>query len=162
MATKTAASKSAKVKAIPDGYHSVTPYLIIDGAARALDFYKRAFDAKELMRMPAPNDRIGHAEIRIGNSVIMLADEHPEMDARSPGHYGGSPVTLMVYVEDVDRQFKQAVAAGATEVRPVADQFYGDRTGTIADPFGYTWTIATKREEVSPQEMQKRFTAAFK
>jgi PhnB protein len=162
MATKTAASKSAKVKAIPEGYHSVTPYLIIDGAARALDFYKQAFDAKELMRMPAPNDRIGHAEIRIGNSVIMLADEHPEMDARSPGHYGGSPVTLMVYVEDVDRQFKQAVAAGATEVRPVADQFYGDRSGTLKDPFGHSWHLSTHKEDVSPEEMTRRMAALKK
>jgi PhnB protein len=162
MATKTAASKSAKVKAIPEGYHSVTPYLIIDGAARALDFYKQAFDAKELMRMPAPNDRIGHAEFRIGNSVIMLADEHPEMDARSPGHYGGSPVTLMVYVEDVDRQFKQAVAAGATEVRPVADQFYGDRSGTLKDPFGHSWHLSTHKEDVSPEEMTRRMAALKK
>jgi PhnB protein len=162
MATKTAASKSAKVKAIPEGYHSVTPYLIIDGAARALDFYKQAFDAKELMRMPAPNDRIGHAEIRIGNTVIMLADEHPEMDARSPGHYGGSPVTLMVYVEDVDRQFKQAVAAGATEVRPVADQFYGDRSGTLKDPFGHSWHLSTHKEDVSPEEMTRRMAALKK
>ena len=107
MPTKTATTKSTKVKPIPDGYHSVTPYLIIDGAARALDFYKRAFDAKELMRIPSPGDKIGHAEIKIGDSVIMLADEHPEMDARSPTHFGGSPVSIMVYVEDVDKQFKR-------------------------------------------------------
>jgi PhnB protein len=162
MATKTAASKSAKVKAIPDGYHSVTPYLIIDGAARALDFYKRAFDAKELMRVPAPDDRIGHAEIKIGNSVIMLADEHPEMDARSPGHYGGSPVSLMVYLDDVDKQFKQALAAGATEVRPVADQFYGDRSGTLKDPFGHNWHLSTHKEDVSPQELNRRMAALKK
>jgi PhnB protein len=112
---ETATSKTAKVKPIPDGYHSATPYLIIDGAARAIDYYKRAFDAKELMRIPAPNDRIGHAEIKIGDSVIMLADEHPEMDARSPTHYGGSPISIMIYLEDVDKQFKQALAAGGTE-----------------------------------------------
>lgn len=159
MATKTATSKSAKVKAIPDGYHSATPYLIIDGAARALDFYKRAFDAKELMRIPAPNDRIGHAEIRIGNSVIMLADEHPEMDARSPAHYGGSPVSILLYLEDVDKQFQQAIAAGATEIRPVADQFYGDRSGTLTDPFGHWWTVATHIEDVSEEEMQRRMQA---
>jgi len=110
MATKTATSKSTKVKAIPDGYHSVTPYLIIDGAARAIDFYKRAFDAKELMRIPSPGDKIGHAEIKIGDSVIMLADEHPEMDARSPTHFGGSPISIMIYLEDVDKQFKRMAA----------------------------------------------------
>ena len=162
MATKTATSKPSKVKAIPDGYHSVTPYLIIAGAARALDFYKRAFDAKELMRIPAPNDRIGHAEIRIGNSVIMLADEHPEIEARSPAHYGGSPVSIMVYLEDVDRQFKQAIEAGATEVRPVADQFYGDRSGTLKDPFGHSWHLSTHKEDVSMEEMTRRMAAMQK
>jgi PhnB protein len=162
MATKTVASKSAKAKAIPDGYHSVTPYLIIDGAARALDFYKRAFDAKELMRIPAPNDKIGHAEIRIGDSVIMLADEHPEMDARSPSHFGGSPVSIMVYLEDVDKQFKQAIAAGATETRPVADQFYGDRSGTLKDPFGHNWHLSTHKEDVSMEEMNRRMAALKK
>jgi PhnB protein len=162
MATKTATSKSSKVKAIPDGYHSVTPYLIIDGAARALDFYKRAFDAKELMRIPAPNDRIGHAEIRIGDSVIMLADEHPEIEARSPAHYGGSSVSIMVYLEDVDRQFKQAIEAGATEVRPVADQFYGDRSGTLKDPFGHSWHLSTHKEDVSMEEMNRRMAAMQK
>ncbi|HET9469988.1 MAG TPA: VOC family protein, partial [Usitatibacter sp.] len=110
MATKTASSspgtKSAKVKPIPTGYHAITPYLIIDGAARAIEFYRRAFDAKEMLRIPAPNDRIGHAEIKVGDSVIMLADEHPEMDARAPGHFGGSPVSLLLYVTDVDKQFK--------------------------------------------------------
>jgi PhnB protein len=162
MATKTAAAKSGKVKAIPDGYHSVTPYLVIDGASRALDFYKRAFDAKEIMRMPAPNDRVGHAEIKIGNSVVMLADEHPEMDARGPGHYGGSPVTLMVYVPDVDKQFKQALEAGATEIRPVADQFYGDRSGTLKDPFGHSWHLSTHKEDVSMEEMTRRMAAMKK
>jgi PhnB protein len=162
MATKTATSKPSKVKAIPDGYHSVTPYLIIAGAARALDFYKRAFDAKELMRIPAPNDRIGHAEIRIGNSVIMMADEHPEIEARSPAHYGGSPVSIMVYLEDVDRQFKQAIEAGATEVRPVADQFYGDRSGTLKDPFGHSWHLSTHKEDVSVEEMNRRMAAMQK
>ncbi len=167
-AAKTAASKKtmpsrnaapsspAKVKPIPDGYHSATPYLIIDGASRAIDFYKRAFGAKELMRMPAPGDRVGHAEIRIGNSVIMLADEHPEMDARSPSHYGGTPVSLLLYVPDVDKQFKQAIAAGGTEMRPVADQFYGDRAGTLRDPFGHTWHIHTHKEDLTPTEIAKR------
>ena len=162
MATKTATSKSTKVKAIPDGYHSVTPYLIIDGAARAIDFYKRAFDAKELLRIPSPGDKIGHAEIKIGDSVIMLADEHPEMDARSPTHFGGSPVSIMVYVEDVDRQFKQAIAAGATAVRPIADQFYGDRSGTLKDPFGHSWHLSTHKEDVSMEEMNRRMAAMKK
>ena len=162
MATKTAASKSTKVKPIPDGYHSVTPYLIIDGAARALDFYKRAFDAKELMRIPSPGDKIGHAEIKIGDSVIMLADEHPEMDARSPSHYGGSPVSIMIYLEDVDKQFKQALAAGATELRPLTDQFYGDRSGTLRDPFGHNWHLSTHKEDVSMEEMNRRMAAMKK
>jgi PhnB protein len=162
MATKTAATKPAKTKAIPDGYHSVTPYLIIDGAARALDFYKRAFDAKELMRVPSPGDKIGHAEIKIGDSVIMLADEHPEMDARSPAHYGGSPVSIMIYLADGDKQFKQALAAGATEVRPVADQFYGDRSGTLKDPFGHSWHLSTHKEDVSMEELHRRMAALKK
>ena len=167
MATKTAAaktttSKTAKVKPIPDGYHSATPYLIIDGAARAIDYYKRAFGAKELMRVPAPNDRIGHAEIKIGDSVIMLADEHPEMDARSPKHYGGSPISIMVYLEDVDKQFKQAIAAGGTAVRPVTDQFYGDRSGTLKDPFGHSWHLSTHKEDVSMEEMNRRMAAMKK
>ena len=162
MATKTATSKSTKVKAIPDGYHSVTPYLIIDGAARALDFYKRAFDAKELMRIPSPGDKIGHAEIKIGDSVIMLADEHPEMDARSPSHYGGSPVSIMIYLEDVDKQFKQAIAAGGIEVKPLTDQFYGDRSGTLKDPFGHSWHLSTHKEDVSMEEMNRRMAAMKK
>lgn len=150
------------VKAVPDGYHSVTPYLIVDGAARAIDFYTRAFGARELMRLPAPGDRVGHAEIKIGDSVIMLADEHPEMDARSPQHYGGSPVTLLLYVHDVDAQFKQALAAGATQVRPVADQFYGDRSGSLKDPFGHTWHLSTHKEDVSMEEMNRRMAAMQK
>jgi PhnB protein len=159
MATKTAATKTAKVKPIPTGYHAITPYLIVDGAARAIEFYRRALDAKELMRIPAPNDRIGHAEIKVGDSVIMLADEHPEMDARSPKHYGGSPVSLLLYVTDVDKQFKQALAAGATLVRPVSDQFYGDRSGTLKDPFGHTWHLSTHKEDVSPEELNRRMAA---
>lgn len=162
MATKTAAASKAKVKPIPDGYHAITPYLIIDGAARAIEFYHRAFDARELMRIPAPNDRIGHAEIKVGDSVIMMADEHPEMDARAPKHYGGSPVTLLLYVTDVDKQFKQALAAGATEVRPVADQFYGDRSGVLKDPFGHTWHLSTHKEDVSMEEMNRRMAAMKK
>ena len=124
------------VKPIPEGYHSVTPYLVLDDATRALEFYKKAFDAVEVLRMPAPGGRIGHAEIKIGDSHVMLSDEHPEMGARSAKAFGGSPVSLMVYVPDVDAQVAKAVAAGGKLVRPVANQFYGDRTGGVDDPFG--------------------------
>ena len=153
---------SNKVKAVPEGYHTITPYLIVDGAGRAIDFYKRAFGAKELMRVPAPGDRVGHAEIKIGDSVIMLADEHPEIQARGPQHYGGSPVSILLYVADVDALFKQAVAAGGTEVRPVADQFYGDRSGTLKDPFGHSWHLSTHKEDVSPEELNRRMAALAK
>lgn len=147
------------VKPIPEGYHSVTPYLIVNGAAKALDFYQRAFGAKEIMRMPGPGGKIMHAEIRIGNSVVMLADEHPEINARSPEAFGGSPVMIHLYVEDVDAMFNQALAAGAKVERPLADQFYGDRTGGVKDPFGYSWYIATHKEDVTPEEMKKRMAA---
>ena len=150
----------SKVKPIPEGYHTVTPYLIIKDAASAIEFYKRAFRATEMMRMTQPDGRVGHAEIKIGDSRIMLADEFPEIDARSPQSLGGSPVGLLLYVEDVDALTSQAIAAGATVVRPVKDQFYGDRSGTLADPFGHQWTIATHKEDVSPEEMQKRAAAA--
>ena len=143
-------------KAIPDGYHSVTPYLIVKGAARALEFYKKAFNAQELYRLDAPGGMIGHAEIQIGDSRVMLSDEFPEMGARSPETLGGSPIGLCIYVEDVDALFRQAVAAGGKEERPVKDQFYGDRSGTLRDPFGHQWTIATHREDVSPEEMARR------
>ncbi len=150
------------VKAVPDGYHSATPYLVVDGATRAIDFYKRAFGAKELMRIPAPGDRVGHAEIKIGDSVIMLADEHPDIHARGPQHYGGSPVSILLYVEDVDTLFKQAIAAGGTETRPVADQFYGDRSGSLKDPFGHSWHLSTHKEDVSPEELHRRMVARAK
>jgi PhnB protein len=143
-------------KAIPDGFHSVTPYLIIKGAAAAIDFYKRAFGATELMRMPSPDGRIGHAEIKIGDSAIMLADEHPQMGYRSPQTLGGSAVSMMVYVDRVDDVFKKAVEMGAKELQPVQDQFYGDRSGTLQDPFGHTWTVATHMEDIPPEEMRKR------
>jgi len=149
------------VKPIPDGYHSVTPYLIIHDATAALEFYKKALGAVELMRMPAPGGRIGHAEIKIGDSPVMLADENPEMNARSPRSIGGSPISLMVYVEDVDALVARAVAAGATLVRPVANQFYGDRTGGIDDPFGFHWYIATHVEDVPPDELAKRAAKAM-
>ncbi|MBL0313122.1 MAG: VOC family protein [Holophagaceae bacterium] len=147
------------VKPIPEGYHSVTPYLIVHGAANALDFYKRAFGAVELFRMEAPEGRIGHAEIRIGDSHIMLADEHPEMGAKSPETLGGSPVSLMLYVQDVDQVFAQAVEAGAGVERPLADQFYGDRTGGLKDPFGHVWFVATHIEDVPPEELDRRAKA---
>ena len=149
-----------KVSHIPDGYHSVTPYLVVDDGARALEFYKRAFGAVELFRMEAPGGKIGHAEIKIGDSHVMLADEHPEMGARSPQSYGGSPVSLMVYVEDVDAVVNRAVEAGAKLVRPVANQFYGDRTGGVTDPFGHSWYVATHVEDVPPEELQARAAAA--
>lgn len=144
------------VKKIPDGYHSVTPYLIVKGAADAIEFYKKAFGAEELMRLDAPGGTIGHAEIRVGDSPIMLADENPEWDARGPESFGGTPVSLMVYVEDVDRQYETAVAAGAKPLRPVEDQFYGDRMGTLMDPFGHVWSIGTHIEDLSPEELNER------
>ena len=150
------------VRPIPEGYHAVTPYLFIKGAAQALDFYKKAFGAKELMRMAQPDGRVGHAEIQIGDSHVMMADEFPEMGARSPKTIGGSAVMLHLYVEDVDAVFQQAVAAGATVERPVADQFYGDRAGGLEDPFGHRWYIATHKEDLSPEEIGKRAAAAHK
>jgi PhnB protein len=151
---------TSKPKPVPDGYHTATPYLIVNGAAQAIEFYKKAFGATELMRMAQPGGKIGHAEIKIGDSPIMLADEAPDVGARSPQSIGGSPVSIMLYVEDVDTIFSQAVAAGAKVKRPVADQFYGDRTGGIEDPFGHLWYIATHKEDVSPEEMRKRAAAA--
>ena len=149
------------VKPIPDGYHSVTPYLILHDATSALEFYKKAFGAVELLRMPAPGGRIGHAEIRIGDSPVMLADENLEINARSARTIGGSPISLMVYVPNVDAVVAQAVAAGGKLVRPVADQFYGDRTGGVDDPFGFHWYIATHVEDVPPDELEKRAAKAM-
>jgi PhnB protein len=148
------------VKPIPDGYHSVTPYLIIGAAAEAIEFYKTAFGAIELMRMPAPGGKIGHAEIKIGDSPIMLADEFPEMGYKSPQTLGGSPVSIMIYVEDVDAVFDQAVGAGAKAQRPLKDKFYGDRMGTLEDPFGHVWHVSTHKEDVSAEEMERRAKAA--
>lgn len=150
------------VKPIPDGYHSVTPYLIADDAAKAIDFYVKAFGAEELMRMEAPEGGIGHAEIRLGNSMVMLADENPAWGAKSAKALGGSPVHLMIYVEDCDAVFARALAAGASQVQPLTDQFYGDRSGTVRDPFGFQWTVATHKEDVAPDEMQRRVEAAMK
>ena len=147
------------VQPIPDGYHSVTPYLIVKDAAKALDFYAKAFGAEELMRFPGPGGKVMHAEIKIGDSPIMLADEFPEMGHLGPSSRGGTTVSLMVYVRDVDAAFDKAVKAGGTVVRPVKNQFYGDRSGTLNDPFGHQWTISTHVEDVTPEEMQRRMTS---
>jgi PhnB protein len=152
---------TGKVKAIPDGYGSVTPYLIVKGGAAAIEFYKRAFGATEIMRMAQPDGRVMHAEVQIGNSRVMLADEFPERGYLAPQTPGKTPVTLHLYVEDVDKVAKQAVAAGAKEVQPVKDQFYGDRSGVFNDPFGHCWNISTHKEDVSEEEMGKRAAAAM-
>jgi PhnB protein len=152
---------AANVKPVPDGYHSITPYLIIDGAAQAIAFYREAFGAEELVRMDAPGGRVGHAELQIGDSRIMLADEFPQMGARGPRSVGGTPVHLLLYVNDCDAVFHRAVGAGATAKKPLADQFYGDRSGTVEDPFGHSWTIATHKEDVPPDEMERRAKAAM-
>ena len=151
----------AKVNPVPEDYPRVTPYLAIDGAAAAIDFYCDIFGAKERMRMPAPDGKIGHAEIEIGSSVIMLADTFPDMGGQSPKALGGTPVFLMVYVEDVDDVFARALKAGAKELRPVQDQFYGDRSGQFEDPFGHQWNIASHVEDVSPEDMEKRVAEAM-
>ena len=140
---------------IPEGYHSVTPYLVVDDAEAAIDFYKRAFGAQEKFRMPM-GERIAHAEILIGDSHVMLADEFPDMGHLGPKSRGGTTVSLMVYVPDVDATFRQAIDAGATQKRPVEDQFWGDRMGTLEDPFGHQWSLATHVEDVSPAEMERR------
>lgn len=149
------------VKAVPEGHYNVTPYLCIDGAARALDFYKRAFGAVETYRLDAPGGKIGHAEIKIGDSAIMLADPYPGDDLRGPNALGGSSTGMYIYVEDADRLFAQAMAAGATELHPMQDQFYGDRTGSVRDPFGHVWYLATHKEDVPPEEIAKRATKMF-
>lgn len=148
------------VKPIPEGYHTATPYLIIKGAADAIEFYKKAFGATELFRFPAPDGKIGHAEIKIGDSPIMLADEYPDMGYKGPKSLGGSPVSLMIYVEDVDTVFNRAVNGGATVKEAVSDKFYGDRIGTLVDPFGHIWHVSTHKEDVSLEEMEERAQAA--
>jgi PhnB protein len=149
------------VKKIPEGHNRVSPYLIVDGAERALEFYKKAFGAVEIFRHTTPDRKIGHAELRIGDTVIMLADEFPEHDAHAPRQFGGSPVSLHLYCEDVDAVAAKAIAGGATVRRPVADQFYGDRLGTLVDPFGHTWHISTHVEDVSPDELDRRARKAM-
>jgi PhnB protein len=156
-ATKTAAKR--RPRPIPEGHPAVSPYLIVDGAARALEFYRKAFGAKELMRHAGPDGRIGHAEVKIGDSIVMLADEHPEVGACAPGTIGGSPVKLHLYVTDVDAVARQAIAAGARVVRPVEDRFYGDRNGAFEDPFGHEWHVSTHIEDVSGAELRRRAAA---
>src|SRR5579871_1697986 len=151
----------SNVQPIPKGYHSVTPYLVVDDAKRAIEFYKRAFGAKEVMKMEAPGGKIGHAEIQIGDSMIMLADEMPGSGNKSPRSLGGSPAGLMLYVPNVDNVFNQAVSAGAKVDQPLANQFWGDRYGKITDPFGHSWSLATHVEDVAPQEMEKRAKEAM-
>ncbi len=151
----------ASVQPIPEGYPQVTPYLCVDGAAAAIDFYGAVFGTTERMRMPAPDGKIGHAELQLGDSVIMLADESPEIGFRSPKAIGGSPVILSLYVDDVDAVVARAEQAGATVVRPVETQFYGDRSGQFEDPFGHRWSIATHVEDVSPEEMGRRAAEAM-
>jgi PhnB protein len=150
----------AKVNPIPDGYPRVTPYLSIDGASGAIDFYSKVFGATERVRMPDPDGRIGHAELQLGDSLIMLADEYPEMDIRGPKAVGGTPVTISVYVEDVDAVFDRAVELGAKPLRQVQDEFYGDRSGQFEDPFGHRWSVASHIEDVPPDEMAKRAVEA--
>lgn len=153
---------STKVQPIPKGYEGATPYLIITGAANALEFYKKAFGATEIMRIPAPGGKLGHAEIKIGNAIIMLADEFPEMNHKSPQSLGGTPVSIMIYVEDVDAFVKRAIAAGAKVREAVENKFYGDRSATLEDPFGHQWHFATHVEDVPPEEMPKRAEAFMK
>ncbi len=149
------------VKPIPDGYPQVTPYLHVDGAADAIEFYKSVFGAKERMQMPAPGGKIGHAEIEIGDSLVMLADEFPDMGVRGPSAYGGSPVTISVYVEDVDATYARALDAGAKSISDLENQFYGDRSAQFEDPFGHRWSIAQHVEDVPPDEMQRRAAEAM-
>lgn len=153
---------SSKIKAIPDGFHSLTPYLGVRGAAQAIDFYKRAFGASERFRLPGPDGQtLGHAEILIGNSILMLADECPEFGNQSPQSLGGTPVSLLLYVEDVDAAFKRAVDAGAKVLQPVKDQFYGERSGCLTDPFGHQWTLMTHIEDVTAEEVERRMQQLF-
>ncbi len=153
---------AGKVKHIPDGWHVVTPYLVVHDAARAIEFYGKAFGAKEVMRLPGPGGKIGHAELKIGGENVMLADEAPEQGHKSPVSLGGSPVRIHLYVEDVDAVANRAVQAGAKILIPIGDQFYGDRSGRIEDPFGHIWILSTHKEDVTPEEMQKRVEAFYK
>jgi len=150
-----------KVKPVPEGFHTVTPYLVVSGASQAIDFYTKAFGAREIFRMPAPNGEVMHAELQIGDSRLFLADENPEMGGRSPQTLKGTPVAVFLYVEDVDAVFQRAVAAGATAKVPVSDMFWGDRWGAVVDRFGHEWQIATHKEDLTLEEIGKRAAAAF-
>ena len=153
---------TAKVRAIPEGYHAITPYLVVKGAARAIDFYKKVFGAREKFRMDGPGGTVAHAEIEIGDSVVMLADENPQHGALSPATVGGTPVSIMLYVEDVDRTAETLTKAGAKTLRPVQDMFYGDRSGGFEDPFGHRWHVSTHIEDVSPEEIERRMRTMSK
>jgi PhnB protein len=160
---KKAATKKAparkRVKPIPDGYHAITAYLSLKGAAAAIDFYKQAFGARERLRMPAPGNKIAHAELKIGDSIVMLADESPEMEFLGPKTRGGTTVTLHLYVRDCDAVVAKALAAGAKVQRPLTDQFYGDRSGTLEDPFGHVWYVATHKEDLTKAQVRRRMEA---
>jgi len=149
-------------KSIPDGFHTLTPHLVVKGASKAIEFYKKAFGAKELKRMAGPDGKsIIHADLQIGDSHLLLVDEFPEMNARGPQSFGGSPVSIHMFVEDVDVAFEQALAAGAEVRMPLADQFWGDRYGVLADPFGHIWSLATHKEDLTPEEIGERMQSAF-
>ena len=150
-----------KANFVPPGYHTVTPYLLIKGASDAIAFYVQVFGAEEITRLTAPDGRIGHAEIRIGESTIMIADEHPEMDFLGPQSRGGTTVSLLIYVEHADEVFNDALQRGARELRPICDQFYGDRSGSVTDPWGHVWSIATHLEDISPAELKRRFEELY-
>lgn len=150
---------TAKTNYVPQGYHNATPYLLVRGASKAIEFYQKVFGAAEIMRMPQPDGKIGHAELKIGDSFIMLADEFPERGYLSPQAYGGTPVSILLYVENVDATFADAVSHGANVKQDIENKFYGDRMGTLTDPFGHQWSIATHVEDVSPEEMQRRMAS---
>jgi PhnB protein len=152
---------ASQTRQIPEGFHTVTPYLVVRDAAGAIDFYKRAFGAEELFRLEGPPGKIGHAEIKIGGSIIMLADEMEGGDCRSPQSLGGTAVNIVLYVKDVDQVFNQAVSAGAKVAMPLDDMFWGDRYGQVTDPFGHSWALATHKEDIPPEELQKRAQMAF-
>ncbi|MFL5494982.1 MAG: VOC family protein [Gemmatimonadales bacterium] len=152
---------ATKAQAIPKGYHTVTPSIVVDGAAKAIDFYKKALGAEEIMRFPGPDGKIMHAEIRIGDSVIMLVDEMPDQGGRGPKLIGGTPVSFFIYGENVDAAWKRAVDAGAKPIMPLDDQFWGDRTGMLEDPFGHHWWLAQHIQDLTPEELQKRSEAFF-
>ena len=152
----------AKVKPVPEGFHTVTPYLVVDDGARAIEFYEQAFGAKEVMRMPGPDGKVSHAEVKIGDSIIMLGPSQASTGVRSPQSLGGSTVSIFLYLDDVDSTFKKALSAGAKEAQPLADQLWGDRYGRLTDPFGHSWSLATHKEDVSAEEMSRRMQEAAK